>query len=355
MAASFKGLESLGALHAITYLHTALLTCAEKVQGKDVQNAYEAVDVAPGAIGWVRLKFRGEKAGRKSLVARMWMNDRETGGRTDLELRLLFHEAVRVNPVLLIGTLTDAELSATVTRDIVCWSSTRKNLNLEVALAPTRSNRASDPVTIGQPIPLTADEVRKLEKELNPRPLKPSDASTSGPVLCAYRIPITLSPIAPDKTPFDVGPFRRRVLITCADTKAEPTAVVVLGQIRGLLDLGTEDEAGQLNFGSFRRSQGKTQSMPLHTEAEGLTLEFDRQRTPEYLEATLIPGKSVSSESKPKSWSLRVQVLPNKASGFFPRKDDPIYEDSAVYLNAKLPGKPTRSIRIAVQGTAGEG
>ena len=49
---------------------------------------------------------------------------------------------------------------------------------------------------------------------------------------------------------------------------------------------------------------------------------------------------------------MKAKVLPNKVDGEFPRINDPLYEDSAIYLNVATPGKPLRSIRIPVSGRA---
>jgi hypothetical protein len=50
---------------------------------------------------------------------------------------------------------------------------------------------------------------------------------------------------------------------------------------------------------------------------------------------------------------LEVRIPRDKARGEFPRLDDPVYHDSAIYVKTKE--KPPRTIRIPVTGTANEG
>src|SRR5262249_60772791 len=110
------------------------------------------------------------------------------------------------------------------------------------------------------------------------------------------------------------------------------------------------DDAALVNLRAFRRSQGKREKVHLNSSEPGLTIEFDRKKTPEFLNARVTPRAKTSDGNQ--SWEVLVEVLPNKASGPFPRKEDPLYEDSGIYLKAQLPGKPPRSVRSAVMGTS---
>jgi hypothetical protein len=141
------------------------------------------------------------------------------------------------------------------------------------------------------------------------------------------------------------------VVIATPEVDGEPKSVPISGRVRGLIEIGSDDEGGDLHFRVFPRRTGKRESVPLYSEVPGIKLEVDRSRLPAFLNATLVTDKG--SGDNRQLWTLRVEVLPNKASGPFPRKD-PLYEDSAVYLKASIPGKPPRYLRVAVHGTASE-
>ncbi len=57
-------------------------------------------------------------------------------------------------------------------------------------------------------------------------------------------------------TPFDLGPLARGINLSCPDVSGEPKQVVVRGRVRGIVEIGTEEEGGEINLHSFRSSLG---------------------------------------------------------------------------------------------------
>jgi hypothetical protein len=308
----------------------------------------ETGSVPAGGLGWIRLSWKGERTGKQNQFAKLWMDDRVSGKTATLEVFLNYLEPLRVRPTLDVGTIRDDDLRNGLTRHLICWSSTRDQLTLTVRPAVDRGGVLNDPFVLGKPEPLSARECQALERENN----DPSAGEAlAGPVRSAYRIPLTLQQVSPNgKNPFDVGPFRRRFLIGSPDVIGEQS-IVVNGRVSGLVEIGLGDENAEINFFTFPRKRGKREKLFLQSDAPDIKLEFDRVRTPEYLEAKLVPETTNAGRQ---SWRLEVQVLPGKAFGVFPRRNDPAYEDAAVYLKALLPGKEPRAIRIPVSGTASE-
>ena len=349
-AVALLGSGSLGyvpffALHALVppWIQQAAGDSQELIQGP------ESIQVPEGVVGWVRMGWKAEKTGPQILSATLMFDGKESGRRAILQTRVFFHEPLRVVPSVHLGVLNEQALAAGTTQDIICWSSTRRELRLEVK-SSERSNPASDPFVVGTPEPLSPAKRFKLEVKNNLSE-KAAANETYGQVLCAYRIPITLTAVSRDGTPCDIGPISRRVTISCPDVSGEPKQVVIHGRVRGLVEIGNDDEGGQINFSTFPRSRGKTDKIGLQSEVTDLKLEFDDKRTPSYLKATLsAPDKKDGRQF----WELRATVKPGQASGVFPRREDPFYEDSAIYLKAYQPGKPVRWVRIAVLGTASE-
>jgi hypothetical protein len=92
--------------------------------------------------------------------------------------------------------------------------------------------------------------------------------------------------------------------------------------------------------------------VPLRGLVDGLTLEVDAKRTPRFLKVEMAETTATQTDRR-QNWTLRVRVEPNAIEGVFPRS--PLYEDCAIYLQAKLKGKPPRPIRIPVSGVALDG
>jgi hypothetical protein len=333
-------------------MHSLALPCVHKTAGAphELIQGTESVSMPPGAVGWVRLRWKGERTGPQALEARLYFEGKDSGKTALLRTQVYFHEPLRVRPALNVGPLSDEDLKKGVKQEIICWSSTRRELRLE-AKRVGRTNPAADPFVVGKPQRLSLEEVRALERANNP--IKPTGPDpTIGMVLCAYRIPVTLNAVSQNGTPFDIGPFYRRVTLVCPDIAGEPKQVTIHGRVRGVVEIGNDQDGSEISFSTFPRSKGKTDRIHLTSEVLGLTLQFDDKRTPPYLTATLSPPKTQAGRQ---TWVLRATVLPGQASGVFPRRDDPLFEDSAIYLKATEAGKPIRWVRIAVQGTASEG
>jgi hypothetical protein len=159
---------------------------------------------------------------------------------------------------------------------------------------------------------------------------------------------------SPDRSrQFDVGPFQRGVLLSSPDVVGEPKLVQIRGRVVGLVELGVSDDeaGGTIDFRTFLRRDGaKATPLQLTSSVPGLKLEFDRAKTPKFLDAKLSDPVKVGEARQ--GWTLHARVNPNEASGPFPRYEDPLYEDSAIYLLGRVGDKPPRPIRIAVRGTA---
>ncbi len=338
------------ALHAL-----ALPTLQKGASEFKLLRDREAVTVPAKAVGWIQLGFKGEKPGPISLQAVIWTEHKETGGKANLESRVTFHEAIRVLPTLQVGALREPDLASGVTRYITCWSPTRSRLNLDARPAfVRRGGDKGDPFHVGKAEPLGPEEIGQLQRDIvvaaENDPL--GIGGPVGQVLSAYRIPVTLKAVSDDgRTPFDIGPFRRRVVISSPEVDAEPKSVVVLGRVQGLIELGgtgAEEEGGEVNFRVFPGNQGKRERITLSTDVPDLKLAVDEERTSAFLKAKLDPLPASGATQR---WRLTIEVLPGKAFGPFPRKDDPGFEDCAVYLKAAV-GKEVRPVRIAVGGMA---
>src|SRR5262249_29251544 len=129
--------------------------------------------------------------------------------------------------------------------------------------------------------------------------------------------------------------------------------VRVHGRVRGLVDIGGDEESGGIDFRSFGSRDGKPkQSIVIRSEESGLKLKIKRK--PGFLTVGLKKEKQTDRDG-PLVWTLSAAVNPGQVEGTFPR-DEPGFEDCAIYLEARVPGqKKVRLIRIPVRGTATAG
>ncbi len=293
--------------------------------------AEESVTIGPKQVGWVRLKWTGERKPEK-LDLTLWLNARAVGPFPNLEARMKFHEALKAEPGLPFDAVNASKLPRK--RSIVCWSVTRKSLAVTAEITGGRKGTA-EPLELGTPEPLSPAECKELAptvKEQN--------------VLSACRIPLTLRAEAKDGTLVDAGPFRRRVEVSLEGYAGEPLVVEVYGAILGDVNvLGLS--SGRVQFPRFDSKKGSTvRTLTLNTTTGARKLELD-PRTADFLEVELSPGKTEAATT----WTLKVSVKEGAMSGTFPRDKPEEYRDSAVYFRPVGDAK-ARATRIAVEGSA---
>jgi hypothetical protein len=317
----------------------------------------DSVTVPPGAVGWVRIRWTGDK-GPKLLTAKLWFGA-PGAGQLDLETRVHFLPPLRVvasdvEP----GKMPGHPLALTnlpYRDEFICWSSTRSDFEVETKVLTQAGHPTDDPFTVGKPERLTREKCADLEKNL-----KDEGKMAEGEVKCAWRVPIVLRDQGPGgKAAIDLGPMRRRVELSIKDDPdAGPLEVKFMAVIKGDVEVVQPGgrTPGRLDLGPFTRLGGsKTEMVQLSTTVPGVTLAVDTERTSSFLEAKL-PEKPEMNGGRI-TWNMQVRVPPDKASGNIPRDDDPAYQDSAVYVKVIPPpaaGGPPRSIRIPVMGSAND-
>jgi hypothetical protein len=359
LAASAAGLVGLspgaaGALRAVAGYEWALGKACSGAEPHELLRQGASVRVLPHAAGWVRLSWERQETGLLQLEADLTMRGGKDTATAEQRLvaRVHFHRPLRASRKLSAGALDADKLPHTLW--LTVWSSTRSQLRFRAEAVSLRAGSGADPFEVGRPVRLTEEERVRLERAHNPGVSEappPGAEDSVGRVRCAYRVPVTLRAVAADgKTPFDLGRFQRWVKLS-GDDVPEPEFVEVTGQVRGLVSVGTAEEAGGVDLGHFPRSRGKREPVHLLADVDGLKLTVDQKRTSPFLRAELKPDKD---DPAGQSWSLVIRVLPDKVRGKFPRREEP-YHDSAVYLRAEEPGKKVRAVRIGVFGTAEEG
>jgi hypothetical protein len=319
----------------------------EALDSEEVKNGAKGFVVPAKRAGWVRLGWRGEEPGPRGLTA----NLRTTSPAGDappfrLEYGALFVEAVRVLPEkkeVSVETLRSGDQPHTAS--FVVYSSTRDHFALDAEPEDTQQ-REHPFVTCGKrlngalaPVPLTDKERKDLEEKYHTA------------VLSGYTVPVAVAERLADGREHDLGPFRTGFTLTSSDALDDPLVLWVGGTVRGDVTVIASDDnksRDQVALGAFPRSSGITRTVTVEAEP-GAELQLDR--VPAFLKAELKPQGNPKEAGRRKAWSLTVSVPANAVSGDFPRTDDPVLSDTAIYLKLKA---KDRRVRIPVSGTASQ-
>jgi hypothetical protein len=327
------GLEGVGALASA---YTPELSESE-VKTKTLDQTGSVV-VPAGAFGRVRLTWLRKSAQVLNTDADLWLSQKDGVAGVHLQVSVRIARPIEVKEEVSVGSFDIRDLETEQKKWVYCWSETRPSFTVKVEPVHGRRAAESDAVEVGQPIALNADDLRRLEQS----------EKTPGRILSGYRIPLTLRAKAKDNTPIEWGQLFRYINLSSDDEGIEPVQVRVTGAVHGDVTVGGGKDSGVINLGPFSRSRGARGEVVLQTDVQGLELKLDSSRVPEYLKARL--GNPEVSPSGHRVWVLEVEVPPDVASGEFPRTDDPIYRDSAIYVTTEE--ERPRSIRVPVMGTA---
>ncbi len=308
-----------------------------------------SLTVPVGAIGRARLSWRQTVAKPLNTHANLWMGDR-AGLSARLEAGVLITQPLELhNKELTLVPIDERELEKReegLSSYIICWSLTRSRIDLKAEMLHERISKDGDAVRLGKPIAMEPSQFVR-EESLGPRRFMP--------VLSWYKIPVIVRAKAKDGTPIEWGRFHRLVKLSSSDSLFEPEQVSVTGEIMGDVTVGSGKETGGVNLGSFYRKRGTHGEIVLQTDDRKIDLQLDSSRKKDYLTASLDAPRVTPSGSR--LWVLRIVVPPGAASGDFPRADNPVYRDSAIYVKTVdvKSGKSLRAIRIPVRGVANEG
>jgi hypothetical protein len=290
-------------------------------------------EVPAGAAGSIRVSWQAhEQPIYKQIYATILTESKGKGGAPfRVEATINF-----VHPVRVVADkarpesdrpnearVSEMEENSVETATFYCWSSTRDRFSLKI-------DPPSDPcLSCGDPQRLTDKELKEI-----------GDAHKIH-MLSGYRLVATVRERTPDgKKHLDLGYFRRHVTLR-PEPDAEPVQAVVLGLVRGELEVGLGDEKNMIRLGSFAVASGVPQKViTLSTERNDVDLEVV-----EYPPFLAKPKLEVVPQTAGggKTWELTVTVPPN--SGL----DGPL-RDQAVTL--KFKGESGRRIRIPITGFA---
>lgn len=281
--------------------------------------------VAGPQLAIVRLFFHGKEAKPLRVVANLRaVVEGLPPETTEFEASTNIVPAVIISPVLLpFGSLGPNDVRE---RAIFAWSPSRDHFQV------TADEAFHDPcIEVRTPRPMTAEERRTL-----PHIMRVEGIAGNTRIKSGYVIKVVVHERRDGKQ-LELGPLNRKVTVRCAE---QPEATVVLtGTIRGGVRVGEGSDQDRINFATFRADREAVKTVIVTSTEPGLDLEL-KGKTPDFLNVSLEPYEGTPGI---RQWRLRVEIEPNKHSGFLPG-------ESAVYLQTKT--TPPRSIRIPVVGNA---
>lgn len=312
-----------------------------------VLNKENSFVVPMGAVGRVRLSWRQKDVKPLITFANLWQGQRG-GSSARLEAGVRIVAPVEANKELILAPINDRNLEKSqqgFRAWIECWSETRSSFAIKGEVVRENGSAESDPVQVGDPVPLSAEEIAERNGK---------DGQRLPFVRSGYKIPVTIHAKAKDGTPIEWGRFTRIVQLSSSDPTIEPKPVTVTGVVQGNVTVGSGKTAGGINLGFFYRKNGAHGETVLQTDDRAIDLQLDTSHVADYLKPTLSKARETSPGHR--LWQLSVEVPAGEAQGDFPRADNPVYRDSAIYVKTVdvKTGKPLRSIRIPVRGVAND-
>lgn len=235
------------------------------------------------------------------------------------------------NGVIQVGELAEGAGGREVS--VTAWSATR---DFDRFPPPAVAVAAKDGlVQVHPPVPLTREEMKRLEAEL----LK---QKTPTRIRSGYRLPLTIHRKRPEGVPGvgaaepEIGPFERVVQV--AGPGNATAGFKVSGTVTGVVTL---QGASAVTLNDFDGKFGvSNKTFTLISDRPEVSLAVAPETTPSYLKVTL--GEPGQFGPTRRSWQLSVSVPPEALYGDLPR-------DAAVVLTGKSGGEPFR-VRLPVKG-----
>ena len=169
-------------------------------------------------------------------------------------------------------------------------------------------------------------------------------SKTLGPVVAGYRVTISMRERLDEKRRLDEEPFEHRVDLVPLDGKKKlaPLHVNLRGTVRG--DIVVHAPRSSIELEPFPARRGTHREVTLSTQQPDLDLKVDSH--PPFMKVALTKETTGTAPS----WKLHLKIGSDQVAGSFPRPDNDIYTDTAIYL--KISGEGSRRLRIPVSGTA---
>lgn len=299
------------------------------------------IQVPPGGIGWIRLRFRNDKLGPILLSANFWLEKNDSGVFNRLDIRNDVAPMFVATPSeARVGLLSKQKPVGTST--VIAFSGTRKKLNL-VAESKVKYAKG-DIIQIAPPVQLTPDEIKDFSARMRVI------------VSVAYKFEVRATLPREEDTQTEFGPFLRPFRLYSPDLAENDPMRSVAFNVSGAIEsdvrvLGANPE-GIVDINNFPWDAGKKAKIRIETSNPDVKLEIDQTRTAPFLKIRQM-GEPEKLRRGGSAYDFEIEVPSRRMRGAFPREEnDPGIRDSAFYIRSV--GSKNKLIRVPVMGRADE-
>jgi hypothetical protein len=299
---------------------------------KLTKNEHTGFKIPPGGCGILRINWTARKMFGEYLNINLefWMQpEGDLNGRLRLPLMV---PVVMSRPILFepdrqqVGVLGPGQKARA---EFYCWSPTRDQLN--VSFQPA----GADPLFQIESRPLSVIECQELQEKLSKNGKEPRRYR----VRTGYHVTATLRE-GLGKLQMPQGPFQRHLPIRLDESALDYPTAVVVGIVKGDVDVGGEADQGRIQLRTFSASEPKTAVIPLYANSD-VNLELS-EHFPPFFKVELQKNARESTPQRAQ-WDLKLTVPAGEWTGELPT-------DSRVMV--RIAGNPPRLINIPVVGLA---
>jgi hypothetical protein len=308
----------------------ALNALPESRMRKLAKDDRQGAHVPAGGMGLMRLVWDSRKQDDEKirLTAQLWVQAegqrKREFSRTEMVVSMV--PAARCFPDKLDMGPLDPGVS--VTRELLCWSSTRDELDLVVS-------DTSDPCLEIKIRPLDKAGREELLGQL-------FKAKLPSRVRSACAVTVTLHESKGGKE-LDMGYFQRQLPleVRTPGKRGEMAAATIYGAVRSDVKVHSSDGMGKINLGDFSYKDGKVAKVLLLADPK-IDVKYEKH------EPASLKVKAPAKRGGPAGeavWEMEVSVPPRTYMGELP-------PDSAIYLLTERGKGTPRRVRLPVLGTA---
>jgi len=129
----------------------------------ELKEKEEGVPVPAGAVGLVRLSWKGEHAARKDLSATLWMSEKGPGPTQPFEIRTILVGPVRSTSDVAYGEFVPGSAAANGLDSLLVLDA--NGVSVHARLLHSRLKEEANLFVLGEPVKLTEPELDRLRKD----------------------------------------------------------------------------------------------------------------------------------------------------------------------------------------------
>lgn len=290
------------------------------------------VTIPPSAHALLKMSWvaRKEPGSTLNLEAALFARSPSKRQKHGVTAAAVIRHALEMQPDRAMIGILDPGTSSRGEAKFVFWSATRDQAEFRIEDA-----HRDGLVTIPAPRVLDAGERAKLQKDLLFQKINTK-------VRCAFEVNLTIHE-QKGSSQLDQGPLYRALNVEMENNAAGLPPLLLIGMVRGDVQVGAADDQGKVKLGSFRAAEGTRKEVSIWPD---LNTTVQIGKFPGALDVKLTETKERTATRK--KWLLEVTVPPGAHFG-------PFDEEHVIILDVLKEDAPNRRIRIPIAGNAAQG